>query len=72
MAIGDFIGTFDKFDHIPGVFRAIIKDSSRTVTCRFRLRADEGADKLIEGGNQFYGLRKNDFKQKNCVHDPNW
>ncbi|OOQ89179.1 hypothetical protein PEBR_10955 [Penicillium brasilianum] len=64
MPIGDFIGTFENYEHIPGLFRQIMADSNKLVICRFRLLADEGADKEIEPG-QYYGLRYNPSHQKN-------
>ncbi|KAJ5108605.1 hypothetical protein N7456_005280 [Penicillium angulare] len=56
MAIGEFIGTFEDYKMIPDCFRKISEDSAKEVTCRFRLRADPGADGNIKG-EQYYGLR---------------
>ncbi|KAJ5312268.1 hypothetical protein N7508_003098 [Penicillium antarcticum] len=64
MPIGDFIGTFDGYEHIPSLFRQITQDSNKIVISRFRLRADEGSDGKITG-TQYYGLRCNPSHEKN-------
>jgi hypothetical protein len=70
MPIGDFIGTFENYKHIPGLFRQIMADSNKLVISRFRLLADEGADGNIDG-EQYYGLRYNPSHQKNSILAPN-
>ncbi|KAB8275341.1 hypothetical protein BDV30DRAFT_247588 [Aspergillus minisclerotigenes] len=61
MALGDLIGTFQDYKHIPSHFEGIRKGSRQSVPCRFRLRANE-QDEV--GGDEFYGVRKNEAKKK--------
>jgi hypothetical protein len=69
MPIGEFIGTFETYGHIPGLFERIMSDSNKIVISRFRLRADEGADGKIDG-TQYYGLRCNPAHEKNSILNP--
>ncbi|KAE8422329.1 hypothetical protein BDV36DRAFT_311443 [Aspergillus pseudocaelatus] len=60
MALGDLIGTFQDFKHIPSHFDAIRKESRHSVACKFRLRANKQEE---VGDDEFYGVRKKDQRK---------
>ncbi|KAF3904279.1 hypothetical protein AA313_de0207890 [Arthrobotrys entomopaga] len=54
MPIGDFIGSFSDYSHIPQKFESIMKASKKLMPCKFRLRAlDQPGVK-----DEYYGFRK--------------
>ncbi|EPS39956.1 hypothetical protein H072_6225 [Dactylellina haptotyla CBS 200.50] len=60
MPIGDFLGSFPQYAHIPQKFEAIMEASKRLVACKFRLRA------LNQPGavNEYSGLRKDKERKR--------
>ncbi|OGM41150.1 hypothetical protein ABOM_009856 [Aspergillus bombycis] len=61
MPLGDLIGTFQNYKHIPSDFDQIRKGSRQSVPCRFRLRANKKDD---VGDNEFYGVRRREDGKK--------
>ncbi|RVD81182.1 uncharacterized protein DFL_009056 [Arthrobotrys flagrans] len=60
MPIGDFIGQFTQWKHIPKKFAGIMQGSKKKVACKFRLKA-----KNVEGvSDEYYGLRKDPVKKR--------
>ncbi|KAF3186506.1 hypothetical protein TWF788_003364 [Orbilia oligospora] len=60
MPIGNFIGQFQKWKHIPDKFAGIMKGSIKKVPCKFRLKANN-----IEGVNdEYYGFRKDKDRER--------
>ncbi|KAK6357615.1 hypothetical protein TWF718_001923 [Orbilia javanica] len=60
MPIGDFIGQFRQWKHIPKKFEGIMQKSMKKVACKFSLKA-----KTIEGAkNEYYGFRKDAEKKR--------
>ncbi|KAF3139823.1 hypothetical protein TWF703_003401 [Orbilia oligospora] len=60
MPIGNFIGQFRQWKHIPDKFAGIMKGSIKKVPCKFRLKANN-----VPGVNdEYYGLRKNKDRER--------
>ena len=60
MPIGDFIGTFPGYTHIPRLFQSIKDETKKMVPCKFNLKANvqEGV-----GPDQYFGIRKDKHKK---------
>ncbi|KAK6526456.1 hypothetical protein TWF694_005042 [Orbilia ellipsospora] len=60
MPIGDFIGSFPDYTHIPQKFEKIMEASKKLVPCKFRLRAlDQPGVK-----NEYYGFRRDSTENR--------
>ncbi|KAK6516233.1 hypothetical protein TWF506_006142 [Arthrobotrys conoides] len=60
MPIGNFIGQFKKWKHIPDKFAGIMKGSIKKVPCKFRLKAKS----MPGAADDYYGFRKDAEKKR--------